>query len=147
MYKIGIDLGGTNIAVGIVTKDGKILAKKSVKTGSQRPFEEIVKDMAGCTLSLLDENNISLDNVSHIGVGAPGSIDTANGVIVYANNFKYGEHVPMASLLRNYIDKPVYIGNDANVAWRSNLRCCKRTEKRHNDYSWNGRWRRNRYRR
>lgn len=115
-YKIGIDLGGTNIAVGIVTEEGAILAKKSVKTGSQRPFEEIVKDMAGCTLSLLDENGISLENVSHIGIGAPGSIDTANGVIVYANNFKYGEHVPMASILRKYIDKPVYIGNDANVA-------------------------------
>jgi glucokinase len=115
-YKIGIDLGGTNIAVGIVTKDGSILSKKSVKTGSQRPFEEIVKDMADCTLSLLEENSISLENVSHIGIGAPGSIDTANGVIVYANNFKYGEHVPMANLLRKYIDKPVYIGNDANVA-------------------------------
>ena len=115
-YKIGIDLGGTNIAVGIVTEDGAILAKKSVKTGSQRPFEEIVKDMADCTLSLLEENNISLDNVLHIGIGSPGSIDTAKGVIVYANNFKYGENIPMAELLQKYIDKPVYIGNDANVA-------------------------------
>ena len=115
-YKIGIDLGGTNIAVGIVTEDGAILAKKSVKTGSQRPFEEIVKDMADCTTSLLEENNISLDNVLHIGIGAPGSIDTAKGVVVYANNFKYGENIPMAELLRKHIDKPVYIGNDANVA-------------------------------
>jgi len=115
-YKIGIDLGGTNIAVGIVTEDGAILAKKSVKTGSQRPFEEIVKDMADCTLSLLEENNVSLDDVLHIGIGAPGSIDTANGVVVYANNFKYGENIPMAELLRKHIDKPVYIGNDANVA-------------------------------
>ena len=115
-YKIGIDLGGTNIAVGIVTEEGEIAAKKSVKTGSQRPFEEIVKDMASCTLSLLEENEISLKNVSHLGIGAPGSIDTANGVIVYANNFKYGDHVPMANLLKQYIDKPVYIGNDANVA-------------------------------
>ena len=115
-YKIGIDLGGTNIAVGIVTEDGEISAKKSVKTGSQRPFEDIVKDMADCTLSLLEENGVSLEDVLHIGIGAPGSIDTANGVIVYANNFKYGDHVPMANLLRKHIDKPVYIGNDANVA-------------------------------
>ena len=115
-YKIGIDLGGTNIAVGIVNEKGAIIAKKSVKTGSQRPFEDIVKDMADCTISVLSDNNISLDDVVHIGIGAPGSIDTLNGIIVYANNFKYGENVPMAKLLQKYINKPVYIGNDANVA-------------------------------
>ncbi len=115
-YKIGIDLGGTNIAVGIVTLDGAILAKKSVKTGAQRPFEDIVKDMADCTLAVLDENGLSLDDVLHIGIGAPGSIDTSNGIIVYANNFKYGENVHMKELLQKYIDKPVYMSNDANVA-------------------------------
>ena len=115
-YKIGIDLGGTNIAVGIVNEKGAIIAKKSVKTGSQRPFEDIVKDMADCTISVLSDNNISLGDVVHIGIGAPGSIDTLNGIIVYANNFKYGENVPMAKLLQKYINKPVYIGNDANVA-------------------------------
>lgn len=115
-YKIGIDLGGTNIAVGIVTLDGAILAKKSVKTGSKRPFDEIVRDMADCTLSLLEENNISLDDVLHIGIGAPGSIDTANGTIVYANNFTDSENIPIKKLLQSHIDKPVYVGNDANVA-------------------------------
>ena len=58
MYYVGVDLGGTNIAVGIVTYEGKIIAKKSVKTMADRPFEEIIKDMADCTTSLLEENNI-----------------------------------------------------------------------------------------
>ncbi len=116
MYYIGVDLGGTNIAVGVVTSDGNIKAKKSIKTGAARPFEEIFKDMADCILSLLNEQNISLDEVQSIGIGTPGSVNTEKGVLVYANNFKYGENVPMRELLRKYIDKPVYLGNDANVA-------------------------------
>ena len=76
MYYVGVDLGGTNIAVGIVTYEGKIIAKKSVKTMAERPFEEIIKDMADCTLALLKETNISLDEVKSIGIGSPGSLDT-----------------------------------------------------------------------
>jgi len=116
MYYVGVDLGGTNIAVGIVTYEGKIIAKKSVKTMAERPFEEIIKDMADCTLSLLKENNVSLDEVKSIGIGSPGSLDTENGVLKYANNFANGRNVPMKAILQKYIDKPVYIGNDANVA-------------------------------
>ena len=116
MYYVGVDLGGTNIAVGIVTYEGKIIAKKSVKTMAERPFEEIIKDMADCTLALLKETNISLDEVKSIGIGSPGSLDTENGVLKYANNFANGRNVPMKAILQKYIDKPVYIGNDANVA-------------------------------
>lgn len=116
MYYVGIDLGGTNIAVGIVTEDGKIIAKKSVKTLADRFFEEIIADMAECTLALLSENNISLDQVKSIGIGSPGSLNTEDGILVYANNFKHGRNVRMRALLQKYIDKPVYIGNDANVA-------------------------------
>lgn len=116
MYYLGVDLGGTNIAVGIVTYEGKIIAKKSVKTMAERPFEEIIKDMADCALSLLADNNISLDEVQSVGIGSPGALDTENGVLLYANNFQNGRNVPMKAILQQYIDKPVYVGNDANVA-------------------------------
>jgi len=116
MYYIGVDLGGTNIAVGLVDKDGKIIKKKSVKTGADRPFEEIMKDMADCVLDLLKECNISVDEIESIGIGSPGALNTKDGILVYANNFKYGNEVPMRKLMQKYINKPVYLGNDANVA-------------------------------
>ena len=116
MYRIGVDLGGTNIAIGIVSEEGAIVAKKSVKTGASRPFAEIMKDMADCILSLLADQKISLDEVSCIGIGTPGSVNNETGMLVYANNFKDGENIPMRELLQKYIDKPVYLGNDANVA-------------------------------
>ncbi len=116
MYYIGVDLGGTNIAVGIVTEQGAIKAKKSIKTGANRPFEDIFRDMADCIMTLLSEQKVSLDEIKSIGIGTPGSVNTEKGVLVYANNFKYGHNVPMRELLQKYIDKPVYLGNDANVA-------------------------------
>ncbi len=116
MYYIGIDLGGTNIAVGLVSEEGKIIAKKSVKTNSQRPFKEILKDMADCVIDLLKEQNISLDDVVSIGIGTPGSVDSEHGILVYANNFKEKENIKMREIIQSYIDKPVYMTNDANAA-------------------------------
>ena len=69
MYYIGVDLGGTNIAVGIVDKEGKILAKKSVKTLADRPFDEIVADMAKCILDLLAEQGMTENDIVSIGIG------------------------------------------------------------------------------
>ena len=58
MYNIGIDLGGTNIAVGIVTKAGEVLKKTSVPARAERPFDQIFADMAACIRQLLDETGI-----------------------------------------------------------------------------------------
>lgn len=116
MYYIGIDLGGTNIAVGLVSEEGKIVGKKSVKTNAKRPFKDILKDMSDCVLSLLEELNVSLDEVNSIGIGTPGSVDSKNGVLIYANNFAEKENIRMREIIQSYIDKPVYMTNDANAA-------------------------------
>ncbi len=115
MYYIGIDLGGTNIAIGIVTEDGKIVDKKSFPTNAGRPCAEMAREMAETILSLVKENNISLDEIKSIGVGSPGSINKNEGVIIYSNNLHF-ENEPLRAEIQKYIDKPVYIDNDANCA-------------------------------
>ncbi len=116
MYYIGIDLGGTNIAVGIVTAEGKIVKKMSVPTGAQRPFEEIFQDMAHCIRTLLTETGIPEGEIRSIGIGTPGCLNTKEGILIFAGNFKYGKLVNYRQLMKNHFDIPVYIGNDANVA-------------------------------
>lgn len=115
MYYIGVDLGGTNIAVGIVNKEGGLVAKKSVKTCAEKGFDYIMEAMSGCILSLLREKDVSLDEVEGIGIGSPGSIDSRNGVVIYTNNISLS-NAPMAATLRKTVDKPVFISNDANCA-------------------------------
>ncbi len=116
MYHIGIDLGGTNIAVGIVSKEGKIVKKTSVPTGAHRPFEEIFQDMADCIRKLLSETGISESELESIGIGSPGCLDSQKGILIFAGNFKYGKSVNYRELMKKHFDLPVYIGNDANAA-------------------------------
>ncbi len=115
MYYIGIDLGGTNIAVGLVEESGSILHSASVPTVKERHWSEIIKDMATLAKRVVTEAGHTLDEVKAVGIGCPGTIDKANGVVVYSNNIVM-DHVPMAEEFRRYIDLPVYLENDANAA-------------------------------
>ena len=115
MY-IGIDLGGTNIAVGLVDDNGKIIAKSSTPTLAQeRGYKEIVRDMAELSKKLLSENNIAESEIKGVGIGCPGTVDGDNGVVVYANNIKM-ENTPLAEEFKKYFDVNVAILNDANAA-------------------------------
>ena len=115
MYFIGIDLGGTNIATGIVDETGKIIFKKSIKTGAGRHYSEIIADMAESCLSLCRENSISFDDIKGVGVGSPGTVQPETGVITFANNLGF-HNVPLKAELEKILKKPVYVANDANVA-------------------------------
>ncbi len=116
MYHIGIDLGGTNIAVGLVSEEGKIVKKTSVPAGAERPFEEIFADMAACIRTLLAETGVAEEELASIGIGTPGAIDTKKGMLLFAGNFTYGKMVNYRELMAKHFSVPVYIGNDANVA-------------------------------
>ncbi|MDR2903284.1 MAG: ROK family protein [Clostridiales bacterium] len=115
MYYIGVDLGGTNIAAGIVSEEGELLLKRSVPTLNGREYQPILKDMAELCLALIAEYGISLDEVKSIGVGSPGTPDPPNGILVYANHLKF-ENTPIRAEIQKYVDLPVYLENDANCA-------------------------------
>ncbi len=116
MYYVGIDLGGTNIAVGIVDENYKIVKKGSTPTLSERDTEEIVKDIAKLTLKLLDETNIDISEIAHAGIGSPGSIDSANGVVICSNNLPMFNY-PIVDVLKKYLPiEHIYVENDANAA-------------------------------
>ena len=73
MYTVGIDLGGTNIAVGICDENLNIVVKGSVPTLAARDPELIIKDMAALVDSLVEKAGISYSEISYAGIAAPGS--------------------------------------------------------------------------
>lgn len=115
MYYIGIDLGGTNIAAGIVNESGEIIIKDSVPTLKERPTDEIVEDMAKLCRTLCENSGISMEEIKSVGVGCPGSIDDKNGIVSYSNNIPMNNY-PMRKVLEGKINKPVSLANDANAA-------------------------------
>ena len=116
MYRIGIDLGGTNIAAGIVNEEFKIIAKDNVPTNANRPEEEIVADMAMLCKKLCADNGISLSEIDSVGIASPGIVDDETGMIIYTNNLPF-RHFPVIPRLKEALGvKEAHIENDANAA-------------------------------
>lgn len=117
MYRIGVDLGGTNIAVGIVNEDLELVKKVSTPTGATRPGEEIVADIAALCRKVCEEVGITLADVVSIGIATPGIANHDTGVVEYANNLPF-KKFPIADLLKKALgeDVTVKIENDANAA-------------------------------
>lgn len=115
MHYLGIDLGGTNIAAGIVSEDGKIINKLSTPTLPQRSFEEIIKDMAFLCNKLLSESGIDISEIQAIGVGTPGAVDNKKGVVLNAGNLGW-HNADIKNEMSKYFRVPINIENDANAA-------------------------------
>jgi len=116
MYYLGVDLGGTNIAIGLVDENLKIVLKDKIPTGASRPTGEIMDDMAALCKSIVERAGITFDDIEYVGIAAPGSIDPKNGIVRYSNNIELSNY-PMVQELKNRIPvKKVLLENDANAA-------------------------------
>ncbi len=114
-YYAGIDLGGTFIKCGIVDEEGHILSKEKIPTGRERPYGEIARDMAQLAAGLAGRAGVPAGGLTAAGIGSPGIVDSARGIIVYNNNIGW-KKVPLAAEVRKHLGVPVYATNDANAA-------------------------------
>ena len=113
-YSIGVDLGGTNIAVGLLDiGTRKIVQKMSVKTNAPRPCEEISEDIVEVCNKLCALQEITLQDVLWIGVATPGIVKAR--VVVSAVNLGW-KNVDFGKILEDISHRPTYVVNDANAA-------------------------------
>ncbi len=115
MYRLGIDLGGTNIVAGVVNENYEIIATAKRKTNSPRPAEEIVSDMAAVALEAIEKAGLKNSDIDSAGVGSPGTIDNKNGIICYANNLGFLD-VHVSDMLKEKTGLTFFVENDANAA-------------------------------
>lgn len=115
MYRVGVDLGGTNIAVGVVDDDYKIIGLGKVKTNAPRPAEEIFDDITKAIHLAVEDAGLTMDDIASIGVGTPGSINKDTGIIEFSNNLAF-DNVPAKAMLEERTGKPCAFENDANAA-------------------------------
>ncbi|MBQ7387261.1 MAG: ROK family protein [Clostridia bacterium] len=116
MYTIGVDLGGTNIAIGLCDGDLKIIDKASIPTGADRDGKEIVRDMAALAEKIITKNGLTVDDIDCVGIATPGSANEKTGVVEYANNLPF-RNFPIAEIFKSFLPvKRVLIANDANAA-------------------------------
>ena len=115
MYKLGIDLGGTNIVAGIVDENYKIIAKAKTKTLAVRPAEEIADDMARIAREAVESAGLTLDDISGFGIGTPGAVDRKKGAVIYSANLEF-HNAPLADLMFERTGKRFSVANDADSA-------------------------------
>lgn len=116
MYRIGIDLGGTNIAAGIVNEAYEIVCQDSVPTGADRAPEAIAEDMAALCHTLCKKAGIPASAIASVGIAAPGIANHDAGVIEYSCNLPFRKF-PICDFIRARFPAPcVFVENDANAA-------------------------------
>lgn len=116
MYRIGVDLGGTNIVAGVINEKYEIIGRGKMKTNAPRPAVEIFEDITKCVKIACEDAKISIDEVSSVGIGTPGSVVKSTGYIEFANNLAF-ENVPAVELFHKFIPNvKVNLENDANCA-------------------------------
>ena len=113
MY-IGIDLGGTNIVTGLVSKDGVIIDSVSIPTETSVGYKIIVNRINESVKMILTSNKLKSSDISSIGIGIPGIADS-NGVILECVNLGWA-NIDIKSDLENLTGIKVFVGNDATVA-------------------------------
>lgn len=113
---IGIDLGGSAIKAGLVTREGKVSKFRRYELAGGRGEKEVVRFLKKVmedlsTMAVRDNRRILAS-----GIGSAGIIDMEKGVIVTSPNFSGWKNVPLRDLLKDSIDFPLYLDNDANSA-------------------------------
>ena len=113
---IGIDLGGTSIKFAILTSEGEIQEKWSIKTNVLDEGSHIVDDMIESILHRLELLQLSAEDFIGIGMGSPGVVDRATGTVIGAYNLNWKTLQPVKDKIEKATGIPFYIDNDANVA-------------------------------
>lgn len=115
MYRLGIDLGGTNIAAGVVDENYKIIGTGKVKTGAHRSNDEIADDMALAARMAIKDAGVDISEIVAMGVGSPGSVIPSKGIVATSNNLKF-TNLPLCAMMKERLGVDFYIENDANAA-------------------------------
>ncbi|MCI0364855.1 MAG: ROK family protein [Phycisphaerales bacterium] len=112
---VGIDLGGTNMQIGVVDSRNRIVGRHGDKTRASEGVEAVIDRIVGGIHISCEQAGINLKQVTAIGIAAPGAIDIAKGVVLEAPNLKW-RNVPLRAILRQRLTCKIVVDNDANAA-------------------------------
>ncbi len=115
-FFVGVDLGGTNIKVGVVDDLGRPLSWLSAKTEAEKGPEDATQRMAAAVHQAVEQAGLKPDAVVYAGLGSPGTMDIPAGMLVEPVNLKGWNHFPIRDRLSHHCGLPVAFANDAGAA-------------------------------
>ena len=112
---IGIDLGGTNMQIGVVSGADRVVGRAKKKTKAAEGAKAVIGRMVEGIQEACKEAGLSTRSLAAIGIGAAGAIDPHTGTVVWAPNLRW-TNVPLARILSTKLGKPVVVDNDVRSA-------------------------------
>ena len=113
---VGVDVGGTNIKLGLVDELGRTVAHASIPTNEELGAQSAIDRSAAPIGEMLQGCGLKFPDVAAIGLGTPGSMDIPNGLILEPPNMPHWRYFPLRDKLREATGLPVAFANDANAA-------------------------------
>ncbi len=102
----GIDIGGTNIKIGIVDDTGQTLGQDSLPTTPEQGFHAALERLKATYAKLLAAIGLKPLDIAHIGVGIPGMISVKKGMLFAAHNLPTWDNTPVAPLIAEALQRP-----------------------------------------
>ena len=110
---LGIDIGGTKLAVGVSTAQGKLLSSERIPTNSSEGPDRVLARLAEVCHRVIDKAGVKVDGA---GVGCVGPLDQKTGYVIDPVNLPGWKKVPLVDTLKHHLKMPVFLDNDANAA-------------------------------
>jgi len=114
--RIGIDVGGTNVKLALVSPEGKIIYSNSIPTHAEMGYEYTVNNIKEAIHTLLKETESKPEDIQGIGFGFPGQVDYKSGIVRLAPNIPGWVDVPIAQKIEEEFHIPTRVDNDVRCA-------------------------------
>ncbi len=115
-YKIGVDVGGTNVKVALVDKTGSIVYSDTVPTRAEMGYEYTISNIIKAVKDLMKDSKVEKENIDGIGFGFPGQVDCDKGIVRLAPNIPGWVNIPIADIVSKEFEIPVKADNDVRCA-------------------------------
>ncbi|MEY2409422.1 MAG: glucokinase [Verrucomicrobiota bacterium] len=113
-FTLGVDLGGTKILAGVFDSTFNCIGQAKLRTKPERGFDAVIERVARCVRDAVDECDMTLKQISGLGIGAPGAVNTADGRVIFAPNLGWKD-VPLKADLEKLLGIPTFVENDCKL--------------------------------
>ncbi|HEX9923707.1 MAG TPA: ROK family protein [Anaerolineae bacterium] len=114
-YAIGIDVGGTKIAAGLVDRAGTVLERFTTRTHAEQEPEFVISAIEAAYRAILAQSGVKTANIEAVGLGFPGNTNGPAGLVLTSSNLPAWDHFPLRDVVAERLGIPVLLENDCNL--------------------------------
>lgn len=114
-FAIGIDVGGTKIAAGLVNRTGEILHRYTTRAHAEQQPEVVIRAIEEAYRCLIKESGVAVADIEAVGLGFPGNTNGPAGIVLVSSNLPAWNRFPLRDTLRERLGVPVVLENDTNL--------------------------------